>query len=397
MKHIDLVEYGTHQGVALDHETASALHASRALSVAPCTIDPALWDLTATQYVGIVQTGEHEVRIQPKVAVERLFFLLGYAADAKGWHDASADFAEAEDLVPAMVRGFLHQTDRALAQGVLQGYRRVEEAIPAVRGRIREADQVRRRFGLALPVEVAYDDFTTDIAENQLLRSAVRRLRQLRDLDDDVRHRLARLDAALDGVAILTPGQRPPTIRWTRLNDRYIGAATLAELILQNLSIDVHRGGHTAVSFLFNMNKVFEDFVTATLTAELQRRGVRAAAQWKGHLDDASRLTIKPDLTWWSGPRCLGVADIKYKSLGLKEMPNADAYQALAYCTALGLGVGHLIYAAGNEEPAVHQVRHAGTEIHVVALDLDQPPDALLADIRTLADRLALTRSLAGV
>lgn len=397
MRHVDLVEYGTAFGVELDKPTAAALHGSPAVSVAPSTLDPDRWDITAAQHVGIVFAGDCEVRVRPKVAVERLFFLLGYAADSSGWHQEAAAFDEADDLVSAMVHGFLHQVDRAFSQGILQGYRRVEEAIPAVRGRIREADQVRRRFGLALPVEVAYDDFTIDIAENQLIRSAAARLRQLRDLDDRSRHRLGRLDAVLDGVSYLIPGQRSPAIRFSRLNDRYRGAATLATLVLDNLSVDLHRGGHTAVSFLFDMNKVFENFVTAALTAELGRLGLRVVAQRPGHLDEAGRVTIKPDLTWWSGGQCRGVADIKYKSLHKADMPNADAYQVLAYCTALELPTGQLIYAAGNEEPATHQILNAGIRIEVIALDLDQSPTDLLAHVGRLAALLASSSAAVAV
>ncbi|MGW1913142.1 5-methylcytosine restriction system specificity protein McrC [Streptomyces sp. NPDC002076] len=38
--------------------------------------------------------------------------------------------------------------------------------------RTREADQIRRHFGLTFPVENAYDEYTADIPENQLLRAS---------------------------------------------------------------------------------------------------------------------------------------------------------------------------------------------------------------------------------
>jgi 5-methylcytosine-specific restriction enzyme subunit McrC len=79
------------------------------------------------------------------------------------------------------------------------------------------------------------------------------------------------------------------------------------------------------------------------------------------------------------------VADAKYKAEKPAGYPNADLYQLLAYCTVLGLKVGHLIYAKGNEDPVRHVVRSAGTEIICHALDLSQPPDTLLAEARTLA------------
>ena len=98
------------------------------------------------------------------------------ANDSRGWRDDDPAFQEADNLVEALVRAYLRHAERALARGLLQGYQSVEDAQPGIRGRVREADQLRRRFGLPLPVEVRYDDYTTDIDENRLLRAAARRL-----------------------------------------------------------------------------------------------------------------------------------------------------------------------------------------------------------------------------
>ena len=55
----------------------------------------------------------------------------------------------------------------------------------------------------------------------------------------------------------------------------------------------------------------------------------------------------------------------------------------------LGLRVGHLVYAAGNEDPARHSVRGTDVEIICHALDLDRPPEALLASVGALARLIA--------
>jgi 5-methylcytosine-specific restriction enzyme subunit McrC len=46
---------------------------------------------------------------------------------------------------------------------------------------------LRRRFGLPLPVEIRYDEFPTDIAENQLLRAAADRMLRLLRVSPDAR------------------------------------------------------------------------------------------------------------------------------------------------------------------------------------------------------------------
>lgn len=87
--------------------------------------------------------------------------------------------------------------------------------------------------------------------------------------------------------------------------------------------------------------------------------------------------------TWCGGP--LAVVDAKYKAERPSGFLNADVYQMLAYCVRLGLSVGHLVCAAGNEAGATHRIVNAGVTVRAHTLDLDQPPAALLAEIAALA------------
>ena len=55
--------------------------------------------------------------------------------------------------------------------------------------------------------------------------------------------------------------------------------------------------------------------------------------------------------------------------------PYADLYQVLAYCTALHLPRGHLIYARGNANPVRHVVRYSSIEM-VKTMEWTQPDRA---------------------
>ncbi|MDH6123150.1 5-methylcytosine-specific restriction endonuclease McrBC regulatory subunit McrC [Kitasatospora sp. GP82] len=66
-----------------------------------------------------------------------------------------------------------------------------------------------------------------------------------------------------------------------------------------------------------------------------------------------------------------------------------DLYQMLAYATALGLPSGHLVYARGGAPAALHRIRNAGTRIQQHDLDLDQPPERLLADLAGITGAMA--------
>ena len=52
----------------------------------------------------------------------------------------------------------------------------------------------------------------------------------------------------------------------------------------------------------------------------------------------------------------------------------------LAYVTALDLPGGMLIYAKGEAEPVMHEVRHSGKRLEVVALDLSGSLEDVLVE-----------------
>ena len=68
------------------------------------------------------------------------------------------------------------------------------------------------------------------------------------------------------------------------------------------------------------------------------------------------------------------------------DYPNADLYQATAYAVATGLDQALLIYAAGEDEPASHEIVHIGKTIDVATMDLSVPASELLAQVERLAE-----------
>ncbi|MFB9518395.1 McrC family protein [Streptomyces cremeus] len=395
---IELVEYGPARSVPLPDAVGRALAAGRIVDAAPDPYAPGNWSLRATSNVGAISvqvpgySAALTLRITPKVPVARLFFLLGYSLDpVRNWREGPVEVAEHRDLLPALAHAMERHVDRALRRGLLQGYRVTEETSLVVRGRIREADQFRRHFGAPLPVEVVYDEFGVDIAENQLLRTAVERLLRLPGVPAEVRRRLLHQRARLVDATPVVRGRPLPDWQPSRLNSRYHQALRLARVILDDWSAEHHAGGLHIDGFLFDMNKLFEDFVTVALREALRGAGRTARLQDAHHLDEAAAIRMRPDFVLYgaAGDPC-AVVDAKYKAEKRGGFPDADLYQMLAYCTALGLPEGHLVYAKGNAPHAAHEIRNAGIVIHQHALDLDQDPDGLLADVATVAAQLAL-------
>lgn len=168
-------------------------------------------------------------------------------------------------------------------------------------------------------------------------------------------------------------------------------ALALAELVLRRCSITSVAGWVKSVSFVFDMNKVFEDFLSIALHASLERLAGQIRLQYREErLDVQNRIRLIPDISWWRAGRRHAVIDAKYKRLHDERFPYADAYQMLGYCTALGLEHGYLVYAKDADEHArVHRVRNTSIDLLVRAVDVEQEPEMLLAEIDRLAAEIA--------
>ena len=359
------------------------------IGVTPSPDEDEVYILRPSSWIGTVNVGDIAVVVRAKIPIDRVMFLITYAMGPKNWRRESFDLRRAADVLEAITFSFAHHTRQAIHRGLLQGYRREEDALTMVRGRIRFGDQIGRRFGIPLPIEVGFDEFTEDIEENRLLKTAIHRLGYTFIRSAAARQDVRRLRPAFTTVGIGAYRRgAPPEVRYTRLNEHYRPAVELARLIIENSSLELLHGEVSGATFLIDMNKVFEEFLYVALGEAL---GL-SERQWKRgaglHLDEGKHITMQPDLSWWAGSRPVFVGDAKYKKLESEAFKHADIYQMLAYCTAADLPSGLLVYAADEGEPRSYRIKHAGKTVEVASLDLSGTPEAILAEVGRLADRV---------
>lgn len=389
-----LSEYDTRPAVALTAQQRDQLRSlAPSVAVVPTIGSEGVYDLTPGSFVGVVHlAGGLQLIIRPKLTIRRILFLISYAVAQGRWMDTPTELGPADSVLEAIVPAFTYRLRRTLERGVLQGYRAEDDALPVVRGRWRIGDQIRKRYGVALPVEVSFDDYTEDIEPNRLLRAAVRRLLRLPLRSDRLRWPLQALDGRLENVRVVEyDPRRVPEVIFDRRNEHYRSAVGLARLILSGASFDLAAGGVAASAFLIDMNKVFEDFVVVALRDALRvsdRLLVQGARGRALSFDVAGQVSLKPDISYWSGDRCVFVGDVKYKRITPAGYPNADLYQLTAYTIATRLESGMLIYGAGGAGEEIVEVRHLGKRLIVAPLDLRVPPEQILEQIGVLASRI---------
>ena len=400
MTEIDLKEHErTEYGLSAAQRDA-LLREARTLDL---SIDPVLdtegtYRLAAGSTVGAVEIGDLSLLIKPKIGIPQLLSLACYAMGVfRSREQKFFDFEESEALPDTLALALASAARGAFVQGLLHGYREEEEALQTVRGRIRLEEQMRRRFGIGLPVEVRYDEFTDDILANRLVKAAVSRLAGMRLRSLKARRGLSWVAAMLEQVSPVEFGPNDiPEVRFDRLNEHYRGVVGLARLVLRHSAFESGRGDVRASGFLMNMNNLFQEFVTVALREALgvSEQTLRSDKDVSGvTLDRDNAVRLEPDLSWWDGAICTFVGDAKYKNLTNKRAPADDLYQLLAYATALNLPGGLLVYAQGEADVASYRVWHADKRLDVVALDLSGPLDDVLRRVDHVATRVLELRA----
>lgn len=373
--------------VTLSWEGAQHLSQTGLVEVLPAGRDT--WRLIPSGAVGSVRVEGLSVRVLPaaSLGLTQLFFLLDHAAD-DAFLASAVQARDDDELWSSVAESMARLAHQALAAGLLRGYRRVDEALTTVRGRIRLGDQIRRHPGMTIPLEVTYSEFTPDIAENRILRTAAHRLQFLPELPDATRRRLAMVDARLSDASLI--GQGAPVPAWTpsRLNARFQDALSLADRIVRRISVEVEDGHAASAAFVAEMPELFERYVEAELTAALDGRGGRllhnpvvnldsgteadgdtSSGRHRAPAGDGDHISVRTGLVYEVDGEPAATFVPTYPTD--RRTRAAEHYRLLAACTALGVDRAYLVYPAQRRDDSPQPRRIVHTDISIVEYPVD--------------------------
>ena len=177
MREINLQEWQWSAPIPLSAGERDTLRRAVPLeNIEPVTGEDSAYLLRPGSHIGAVEIGDLSVLIEPKIGIPQVLSLACYAIGKVKFQPEDFDYRAEYALPDALAIALTSHARRAFARGLLHGYRTEEEALYTVRGRIRFDEQLRRRFGVPLPVEVRYDEFTDDVLANRLVKAAAYRL-----------------------------------------------------------------------------------------------------------------------------------------------------------------------------------------------------------------------------
>jgi len=368
------------------------------------------WYLRAGQHVGVVRLGAYTIQILPKIyrspdtvppaklaqeATANLLHMLAYAGMVQVNVGEVADLLSGEsDWFEILTYLFAHYLRVEWCRGPVRGYRVVEDELPLLKGRWRLPVQIRHP-DRAHRFAVSFDEFTTDIPLNRIFRFVVERLAVLTRSTVNGRI-LEEVRGLLDAVTLLPQVTVADTdaIVLNRLTERYARLLNLARLFLDHRALQISDGDTSLFAFVFDMNRVFEEFVvgflrrhrTQAMPAALQACTLTTQAQGRpcylARSEGQHCFRLKPDLMFHQGAMTRLIIDTKYKrldphdrTLGIRE---ADFYQMFAYARRYACPQVLLLYpqSSAMQEPVRRRFHLEGDGTQEIsAMTLDLRPD----------------------
>lgn len=291
-------------------------------------------------YVGTIRFADFQLNILPKIiggndssCLENLMFMLRYTKKLEIHTIDSAEISKTKQpFLEILIAHYANILLNALQQHIPHRYETKEENLPAVRGRILFAKNQLVNMGNLARVYCQFDEFTSDNLLNQTFKFVAQALCHLTAVTA-TRARLNKILAIYEDVELRAISYaQAKKILLIRNQLIFKDVLDLALLFLQHSTISLHNKTFTHLAILFDMNKLFEEFVAAALEkafpGQVQTQKSLTIIDSIGGYANTS-YSIRPDILF----RDDTIIDTKYKILDLpnNKTSEADIYQMLAY------------------------------------------------------------------
>ena len=307
--------------------------------------------LTVQQYVGVVNTEfGSQIEILPKISKETsaeqaraiLVKMLVELMDSPFRQGVLSNLdAHKMPLFELLMRQFLELVGDIVRKGIARTYVEHQDDLIFLRGKLRLTEHIKRNAADRSRLYCEFDEYEINRPVNRLIKGALETVSRLsRDAANQQLCReflfwFDRVPATKDHVRDFR------SVRHDRIIHHYQPALPICRLILEGLNPLTKRGETRAMSMLFPMSTVFENYVVAKLGSQFPGWRIRAQVSRHSLVKDhggSSIFRLKPDLEFIqvrSGVRAIG--DTKWKLIDRRDRQNnygisqKDVYQLFAY------------------------------------------------------------------
>ena len=333
--------------------------------------------ITARQTVGIIATPDASLEILPKIdnkadagIREQLIHMLKVAYDLPlSISGESLLGLQQKSLLDVLIHQFATKLYAAVKRALPHRYRLHRDDLPMLRGNMLHSRQFSTLAAKPDRLACEFDEFSADTPLNQIMKATIKSLLEVSNKSANLRL-LRELHIRYSEVADVHTSVLPwAEVKLDRTNRLWHPLFVFARLLLTNKFQNTTAGKTKGIALLFEMNDLFEAYISRLVKRELAGTDYSVAAQGglKYCLQDTETMNgafqTKPDILIRKQGQVVAIIDTKWKLYepGEKEASQADVYQMMAYAQVYQCPNVVLLYPHGEKSSAEQGVQRQFT------------------------------------
>lgn len=294
--------------------------------------------LKATKYVGVLQTKDGiTIEILPKIAKSidvdesREIFLKMLKSLKKSSFKTSNIanlLSKKMPLFEIFISMFCDELSKLIKKGIKSDYISQSENLYYLKGKLKVNEQIKRNYIHKEKFFVEYDEFNSNRVENRLIKSTLEFLMRASKSSKNInrlREYLFVFDECESSKNIDSDFKK---IKIDRNLKHYELTLMWAKIFLTKESFTSFRGNSLAFALLFDMNRIFENYIANELK-KIEPNISTQDTKYKVFSDNSGIL--QPDIVIRRNNEII-ILDTKWKSIKeFKEVSTSDIYQMFIY------------------------------------------------------------------
>lgn len=338
------------------HHYLECQHIDSALKVTPSGIETTSW-------VGVIKYKNTHFQILPKLIcnngdkeniLKNLIYMLSYTKklDIKTSNEARLSTAK-NPFIEILIREYAKSLFECLKRLTPKKYVREEDNLNYLKGKIKFAENIRNNSSNRAKFYCEYDEFSENNILNQLFLFVSTCLYNISNDSYNKKTLKFIMNYYADIKLVRFDRFKAEKIKLSRNQELFKKPFNLAKMFVEKTSVDLSKNKFENITLIWDMNKLFEEFVFEIMKKNETELGWKFTAQKGKRLlagDDNKKRNTYVDIFAENGKDKI-ILDTKYKIFtGTDDFSNADVFQVSTYCLLHNADKAVLIYPRWNKE-----------------------------------------------
>jgi 5-methylcytosine-specific restriction enzyme subunit McrC len=311
-------------------------------------------NLISLNYVGLIETKNGVLEILPKISKDDNLkaskeILIKMVKTLKNHPFKSISTAnlkiEKMPLLEIFILFFLNELDELIKKGIKRDYLSIQDNQKFLKGKLLISEHIKRNFAHKERFFVEYDEYIEDILENRIIKTTLKKLNNL-SLSLKLQKRIREFLFIFSGVREIYNLNELKNINLDRTKSYYKRVIDICKIFLTDSSYSLYLGKNINFSLLFDMNKLFESFVSYWFKRFYPEAKLQDKSYHLLHQGSKNFYQLRPDIVVGNK-----IFDTKWKIIkSFNDISGSDLYQMYAYAKKYNSKEVTLIY------PKVYEV-----------------------------------------